>query len=330
MAQESIDTVGSGRGGLQRNAHCPFHKFAHVGIAAAGFPLGEGLVVGPQSGAPRFQFIRHITPKGLCQGVLGFPTFVDERTLDQVGFDAGSTQAAPPFGKLDRGVSHIRQQHRRRRQGLWRRSPHRTGQCLQERSGIDLLRGGSKRNHRCIQALRQPQGIDVDPPRAGHIDHVQGDHQGHPQLTQLGGEKQVAPQVRRIDHHHHGIGLRHIRHAPEQHVDSHPFVRRVRRQRVGTRQINQQDVLSVDLQLTGALFDRDTGVVRHLLVHPGQQVEQRAFACIGVANDRDHRLAGSHGACLQCRSGLSHLPMRWTGGSSPAPLRHAAATARIP
>ncbi len=41
-----------------------------------------------------------------------------------------------------------------------------------------------------------------------------------------------------------------------------------------------------------ALLHRDAGPVAHMLMRPGEQVEDRGLAAIGVARQSDHRQAG--------------------------------------
>jgi hypothetical protein len=59
----------------------------------------------------------------------------------------------------------------------------------------------------------------------GEVGHVEADDHRQTELGELGDQKQVAPQIGRIDDREDGPWSRQILDVAEQHVDGHHFVR---------------------------------------------------------------------------------------------------------
>ena len=61
--------------------------------------------------------------------------------------------------------------------------------------------------------------VDLHALLGGHIGLVQHEHDGQVQLGELGGEEEVAEEVRRVDDHDHGIGAAVIGKVTGERVD---------------------------------------------------------------------------------------------------------------
>ena len=125
----------------------------------------------------------------------------------------------------------------------------------------------------CAQLLQ----VDLITVLAHQIDHVHSHDHWDAQLDQLGGQVQVTLNVGTIDDVQDGIGL-----LLDQISTGNHFFQRVRRQRVDTGQILNDNIL-IALQLAFLLFHRNAGPVADILVGAGQIVEQGRFTAVRVA-----------------------------------------------
>ena len=140
-----------------------------------------------------------------------------------------------------------------------------------------LQRGGL--HDRTAQRLAQLLQIDPVAVLAGHVDHVQRDDHRDSQLRKLGGQVEVALDVRRV----HDVENR-VRLLVDQIAAGHNFFQCIGGEAVNARQVLNDHVLRA-LEAALLLFDRHARPVAHVLVAAGQIVEQRGLATIRVARE---------------------------------------------
>ena len=131
------------------------------------------------------------------------------------------------------------------------------------------------------QLTAQLRHVDLVAVLADHVHHVDGDDHGNAQLGELGGQVQVALQVRAIDDVQDGIGA-----LLDQVVTGHHLLQRVGGQGVDAGQVHDGHIIML-LQLALFLLHGNAGPVAHELVRAGQRVEQGGLAGVGVACQRD-------------------------------------------
>ena len=175
---------------------------------------------------------------------------------------------------------------------------HRAGEAVQ-RDGLAAF-GGLDRGlgslHRTV-ALESGDGHDAAPELPGellHVDliavfsynvhHVHGQHHRDAELRELGGEIEVALQVRAVDDVQNGVGA-----LADQVVSRDHLLQRVGGQGIDARQVRDRHIV-VLLEPAFLFFHRDAGPVADELVGAGQGVEQGGFAAVRVACQRDTQI----------------------------------------
>ena len=111
--------------------------------------------------------------------------------------------------------------------------------------------------------------------------HVQGDHHFQVHVDQLGGQEQVAFEVRGVHHIDH-----HVRHLFQDMPPHVQLLRRIFRDRIGARQVGQPQGITATVRRGLFGLDRDSAVVAHPLVRTAGEVEQRRFAAVGIPHQR--------------------------------------------
>ena len=115
-----------------------------------------------------------------------------------------------------------------------------------------------------------------------HVDHVQRNHDRLSQLDKLCGQVQVTLQVGSILDIDDHIGT-----FVNNGVTSYHFVQRTGGQTVRARQIQKQHVNACKTFMALFAFHRDTGIVAHMLTRPGEIIENRRFAAVWIARQRN-------------------------------------------
>ena len=119
--------------------------------------------------------------------------------------------------------------------------------------------------------------VDLVAVFADHIHHVDGDDHRDTQLGKLGGEVEVALQVRAVNDVQNGVGP-----FSHQIVTGHHFFQSVGGQGINTGKVHD-DYIVMLLQLAFLFLHGDAGPVAHELVGTGQGVEQGRLAAVRVA-----------------------------------------------
>ena len=126
------------------------------------------------------------------------------------------------------------------------------------------------------QFLCQLVDADLVAVLADNVHHVDGDNYRNAKLHQLCGEVQVAFQIGAVDDVQDGI-----RTFLDQIVSGNNLFQGVRRKRVDTRQVRDDDIF-MPLQLTFLFFYRYTRPVSHELVRTCQCIEQSGLTSVWV------------------------------------------------
>ena len=134
------------------------------------------------------------------------------------------------------------------------------------------------------QRLAQLFQIDGIAVFAHQIDHIHRQHHRMAQIHQLGGQVEIALNIRSV----HDV-QNHIRVILHQIPPGHQLLRRIGRQGINAGQI-LNDRLRVSLQGTLLLLHRHAGPVAHILIGAGQNVEQGGFSAIGIAGQGNFNL----------------------------------------
>ena len=128
-------------------------------------------------------------------------------------------------------------------------------------------------------------------------------------------QHQMLFKVRRIEHQHQHFGLGLAGLLPQDHPRGHRFVGAGRIKAVGAGQVDQFGRFSGRKRHPPRLaLDRNTRIVRNFLPRPGQRVEQRAFAGVGIADQRDH--GGAPGHATDSDSSSTANARAWTRRSA--------------
>ena len=118
---------------------------------------------------------------------------------------------------------HIRQSFFDQGGPFHRRHPHARPEGFADgatnRGDAFAFPGGGEHDGNAPQTPRQEVGVDLHALLGGHIGLVQHEHDGQVQLGELGGEEEVAEEVRRVDDHDHGIGAAVIGKVTGERVD---------------------------------------------------------------------------------------------------------------
>ena len=142
---------------------------------------------------------------------------------------------------------------------------------------------------------------DVNPQSfgLGHVELIERNHDGYAELDDLAGQKEVAFEVRRIDHHQHDIGAPAVGVAAQEDFQRDLLVGRPGGQGIAARKVQYGHTAAVRaLEAPFHPLDRDARKVADALTQPGEGIEERGLAGVGIADDGNPqrvvaRLAGN-------------------------------------
>ena len=144
-----------------------------------------------------------------------------------------------------------------------------------------------RRDHRHAQLACQRSGIDGQPIALRQIKHIERHDRRLAKLDHFEREDQMLLKVGGIEHHHQHIGRSFAGKQAENDLAGHLFIGAGRGEAIGAGQIGQFNRFPRRQHQPPRLaLDRDPGIVGDLLARAGQRVEQRAFASIGIADQR--------------------------------------------
>ena len=136
-----------------------------------------------------------------------------------------------------------------------------------------------------------------------------------------------------IDHHDQRVGQPLARLGAGQHVAGDLLVGGGGVEAVRAGQVNQLDRAPVvEREAPRMAFDRDAGIIADLLARAGQRVEQRTFAGVRIADQRDQRQRRHYPsdtvivAATVRRSATVIRPMRQAIGPRPSDARWSTST----
>ncbi len=98
---------------------------------------------------------------------------------------------------------------------------------------------------------------------------------------------QALVEVGAVNHRQDSGRLCRTWHASQSNIHCDPFFGGMCAQGESTGQIDQLEHRIVETRNANMFLDRDAGVIADLLAHPGETIEQRAFAGIGIPKYRD-------------------------------------------
>ena len=179
---------------------------------------------------------------------------VRERVLDAAREDVRRLAGLVCARRLDRGVGRL------------------ADALALERGDLDDL---------AAELLRELAQVDPVAVLADDVDHVHRHDDRDAERHQLGGEVEVALDVRAIDDVEDRVRL--LLHEVFARDD---LLQRIRRERVDAGQVLDDDV-PVALQAAVLLLDRHAWPVADVLVRAGERIEQRRLAAVRVPRERD-------------------------------------------
>ena len=141
----------------------------------------------------------------------------------------------------------------------------------------------------------------MDARGAGFVHHIAGQHHGHAHFQHLHGQQQVPFQSGGIHHVNDGL---HI--VAREFTPGHQFFLGIGGQAVGAGQVHQGHGLAVENKTPLFSVHRDAGIVAHMLAGPGIAVEDRGFAAVGIARQRNAHRSGRSALHFLHRFELSH------------------------
>ena len=148
-----------------------------------------------------------------------------------------------------------------------------------------FVAGGGDGHHRHAQTLRQGLDIHAAAVACQLIHEVQSQHRGYAQLQQLQGEVEIALDVGGVHDVDDAVGVT----VHQKIVGNHLFTG-IRAQRIDAGQIHHLAVLLAP-HLAHLLVHRDAGKIAHVLIGPGELVEQGGLAAVLITDQRqDHAL----------------------------------------
>ena len=135
------------------------------------------------------------------------------------------------------------------------------------------------RHHRHTHQRRQRVDIKMVAAAFRLVKHVQGYHHTQVHIHQLRRQIQVTFNIRRIYHVDDDIWrLFH------QLLSNVQFFGRIGRQRIGTWQVHQLDMIALKVGKTLLGIYRHTAVVAHALMRTRSKIEQRGLATVRIAH----------------------------------------------
>ena len=149
---------------------------------------------------------------------------------------------------------------RRELQGPWRRPA--SGVHHSVADGRDALaRRRRDPDDRASETPREFGDVDPDSFSVGDVGQRERDDHGYADFQRLRGQEHVPRQVGGISHDKNAVRTRDTRHATVEDVNRHPLVRALRREAVGTGQVNEIDRSPAVREAADLLLDRDAGIV---------------------------------------------------------------------
>ncbi len=158
-------------------------------------------------------------------------------------------------------------------------------------------------DHGQAEFAGQRGDVDLQPVAFRHVDHVERQHHRQAEATQLEGESQVVVEIGGVGDDDDRVRPTLARLPPHHDLAGDFLVGAGRIEAVGAGQVDQFDRAAVvECQAARMPLDCDAGIIADLLPRAGQRVEQRGFAGIGIADQRDQRKRG-HGPLRQAGRG---------------------------
>ena len=134
---------------------------------------------------------------------------------------------------------------------------------------------------RDAQRLRQPRRVHRTAAGTQRIHHVQRQHDRHAQLQQLQRQIQTARRARRVRDADDRVRL-----TAEQIRARDALLVREGAQRIHPRQVDERHVRP-RAAYAGAARDGHAREVARARIRPGERVEERRFAAVGIARERE-------------------------------------------
>jgi hypothetical protein len=275
VRQDAVQPIRPGDGPLGRPLDAAGGDLANPGIPAAGLDRRHRAAGGRQAGAR----LAHLLLRGRAvaggQALLRPATHVQQQPphQEQRHVAEGAVQSA-----------HLALEGR----GKGRRLH---GRCGLGGGGDDLAQTVQADalvrldgHHRDAHLPRQAVGVYGDALCLRHVEHVEGQDDGHAQFEDLGGQVEVALEVGGVRDGHDDVGPDLALLLAEDDVNGHHLVGAARRQAVGARQVDQVESPSGAGHVPLLGFDGDAGVVADVLPQAGQGVEESRLAGVGVAD----------------------------------------------
>ena len=172
-----------------------------------------------------------------------------------------------------------------------------SGQEFEHRLQAFLPRGADETDGGA-ELARQFLGVNHAAPPPQIIGQVQQNQGRGPQRENRCRQRQVPPQVGRVQNQQDRIRTGNPPRLAFQHIERHPLIFRLRGQAVDPRQVDDVDfAVPLDLRPADPPLHRHAGKVRHLLPETGQAIEKGGFAGIRRPDQGDHPdlLAGGCG-----------------------------------
>jgi len=142
-------------------------------------------------------------------------------------------------------------------------------------------------DHRNAERRFQTFEIEAPAPRGQLVEHGQHDQGRATEMERFTDEGKRPRQRTRVHHHDERVGLRHALDSAGQHIAHDRLVGRDRLQPVGTGQVDQRRVASLENEFRLAPLDRDAWVVADPGVQTGERVEERGLARIRTAEEAE-------------------------------------------
>ena len=149
------------------------------------------------------------------------------------------------------------------------------------------LRRADERN-RVTEFVREGERVNLAATVLEQVRHIKEHERRQTERKNRGREHELAVEVHAVEYEQDGIRRGHARHVALQHVDRNARVLGVGRERVDAGEVDEREVRAAEaLHRAGVVLDRDARVVRNLLPHTGQAIEERGLAAVGRPDEGD-------------------------------------------
>ena len=146
------------------------------------------------------------------------------------------------------------------------------------------------RDHGNPELFLQPGGIERQAVPFGKVHHVERHHDRLSERDHFQREAQMIVEIGGIEHQDDRVGPAFALLQSHDDAARHFLVGAGRIEAVAAGQIDQFRRPAVGKgEMSGFALDRDAGIIGDLLPSPGQRIEQRALAGIGVAREDNQR-----------------------------------------